>query len=58
MAIPGKDIMKKAIADRFNEVLDSAKNAEELTINVYASPEKAPVIIYNIRETIFPEADS
>lgn len=57
MAIPVKGIMKKAIADRVNEVLDSAKNAEELTISVYASVEKAAVINYNIREIISPEAD-
>lgn len=58
MAIQVKDIMKKAIADRFNEVLDSVKNVEELTIHVHASSEEVPEIIYSIRETILPEADS
>ena len=48
---------KKAIVDRIQQILDNAKNIDDLKIHVNAPRDELTVVKYNVVEFIVPEDD-
>ena len=48
---------KKAIVDRIQQILDTAKNIDDLTIHVNAPRDELTTIKYNVSEFVVPEDD-
>ena len=46
---------KKAIVDRVQQILDNAKNIDDMTINVQAARGEVTIIRYSVKEFIIPE---
>lgn len=46
---------KKAIVDRIQQILDSARNIDDISINVKAARGEVVIINYGVKEFIFPE---
>ena len=46
---------KKAIVDRVQQILDNAKNIDDITINVQAARGEVTIIRYSAKEVIIPE---
>lgn len=51
----GEQERKKAIVDRIQQILDNAKNIDDLTIRVEAPRDELTVVRYNVVEFIVPE---
>lgn len=47
--------MKKAIVNRVQQVLDNAKNIDDLTIYVNAPRDEVATVKYSVSEFILPE---
>lgn len=47
--------MKKAIVNRVQQVLDNAKNIDDLTIHVNAPRDEVATVKYSVSEFILPE---
>lgn len=46
--------MKKAVKDRFNQVIDNMDHATEVSIYVHGSTEECTTIKYSVEERIVP----
>lgn len=56
MAISNGELeRKKAIVDRIQQILDNAKNIDDISISVKAARGEVTIINYGVREFIFQE---
>ena len=51
----GEFELKKAIVDRIQQILDNAKNIDDISINVKAARGEVTIISYSVKEFIIPE---